>query len=499
MKKFKKIFAVLLTLAMVLGMGMTSFAAKQPQPTDSKEVTVEGVGNTTLYAYQIIDAKYEGAGFTGYVWTELSDKDGEVEFDSTTKKPVGLDSDYITSLARSVTKNDAAVFTNGSNLEVGTWMILAVPNNSNETVYNPMIVSVFYTVDGVEVSSVNAATDNWDIGTSGAFAKSSDITGTVDKKVKDEDKDAAVGSDVQFTLTGTIPSYSAEYVNPVYTLKDTIVKGLSYKVDEDHPITVKVGGSVVDEDEQYTVTSGTNTFSVVFDSSYISSLAGATEAARAVEITYYATVTSDAITEAGQNNVTLEYSRTPGEDGTATTTPKTEYTYTFGFDGVLNKVNEDKEILKDATFTLYDDESLADTSIVGTYTTTDDNSDKIVFNGLDADKTYYLRETAAPNGYTINETVYTVTFENINYNKETATYDVKVTYKDADGNTVTKTSANITYGQSVDTPADSVVNLTIGSLPGTGGIGTTIFTIGGCAIMIIAAALFFASRRKAAK
>ena len=39
----------------------------------------------------------------------------------------------------------------------------------------------------------------------------------------------------------------------------------------------------------------------------------------------------------------------------------------------------------------------------------------------------------------------------------------------------------------------------LASLPGTGGIGTTIFTIGGCAIMIIAAALFFASRRKAAK
>ena len=34
------------------------------------------------------------------------------------------------------------------------------------------------------------------------------------------------------------------------------------------------------------------------------------------------------------------------------------------------------------------------------------------------------------------------------------------------------------------------------SLPSTGGIGTTIFTIGGCLIMIIAAALFFASRRK---
>ena len=44
-----------------------------------------------------------------------------------------------------------------------------------------------------------------------------------------------------------------------------------------------------------------------------------------------------------------------------------------------------------------------------------------------------------------------------------------------------------------------IKNTKIAQLPSTGGIGTTIFTIGGCAIMIIAAALFFASRRRAVK
>ena len=41
-----------------------------------------------------------------------------------------------------------------------------------------------------------------------------------------------------------------------------------------------------------------------------------------------------------------------------------------------------------------------------------------------------------------------------------------------------------------------ILNTKITELPSTGGIGTTIFTIVGCGIMIAAAALFFASRRK---
>ena len=44
-----------------------------------------------------------------------------------------------------------------------------------------------------------------------------------------------------------------------------------------------------------------------------------------------------------------------------------------------------------------------------------------------------------------------------------------------------------------------VADTQLHSLPHTGGIGTTIFTIGGCAIMIVAAGLFFATRRKTQK
>ena len=62
-------------------------------------------------------------------------------------------------------------------------------------------------------------------------------------------------------------------------------------------------------------------------------------------------------------------------------------------------------------------------------------------------------------------------------------------------------------GEVIKVPADPdkwenpfhFANTKLASLPSTGGIGTTIFTIGGCLIMVIAAGLFFASRRKASK
>ena len=82
--------------------------------------------------------------------------------------------------------------------------------------------------------------------------------------------------------------------------------------------------------------------------------------------------------------------------------------------------------------------------------------------GLD-EGNYHFEEVVAPDGYSINELGLTVTVAN-----EDGKRDVQDNFED------TKLSA----------------------LPSTGGIGTTIFTVGGCAIMIVAAGLYFASRRK---
>ena len=75
---------------------------------------------------------------------------------------------------------------------------------------------------------------------------------------------------------------------------------------------------------------------------------------------------------------------------------------------------------------------------------------------------YHFEEVKAPNGYSVN----------------------------SDGLTVQVIENDTTLVE------ENFLDTKLAELPGTGGIGTTIFTIGGCVIMIAAAGLYFASRRK---
>lgn len=99
------------------------------------------------------------------------------------------------------------------------------------------------------------------------------------------------------------------------------------------------------------------------------------------------------------------------------------------------------------------------------------NEGNLTLKGLDESE-YLLTEIQAPNGYSGGVT-------------KTVTIEVN-----DDG-----TKPEVTYGDG----SQNIVNTKLTALPSTGGIGTTIFTIGGCVIMIAAAGLFFATRKKAEK
>lgn len=86
---------------------------------------------------------------------------------------------------------------------------------------------------------------------------------------------------------------------------------------------------------------------------------------------------------------------------------------------------------------------------------------------------YFFQEVVAPDGYSIST-------------NDTAFKMIE-----------TKDAKNVVTGVVAENPQNIfMVDTQISQLPSTGGIGTTIFTIAGCLIMIAAAGLFFASRKK---
>ena len=523
MKKMKKIFAALLTLAMVLGMSMTTFAAgTTPTGDDKTTATVNNVEDgATVTAYQIVEANYNDNGFIGYAAA-----DGVILADAT--KPT---SDEVTAIAKDIKGGtltlESKQMTQGTaadgyasytaELNAGYWLVLVEGSNLVE-VYNPMLVGVYYSVSGSDSTMTSGPVDanaNWTLVTENAYAKSTKPV--IQKTVGEKQNDVAIGDDVDFTITTAIPSYSKQYETVKVVISDTLSAGLTLKADT---IDITVGG------EDYTpgadeLTTTDRGFTLNFPSEYALQNGG-----KAVEITYKAKLNENAGInfDANTNTATLEYSNNPeNSEDTERTSDKT-YTYTFGIDALLYgnhpgyeqttseivKIDEKgniiskvesisstptegvTEVLEGATFTLTN-------NVTGkVYTATTDVNGKLNFEGLDAGE-YTLVETAAPSGFTLDTTEHDVVIS-ATYTAEGLLESYTITIDEEATSTYEATyeGESITNIEST-TETTQIKNTKLSSLPSTGGIGTTIFTIGGCIIMIAAAGLFFASRRKESK
>ena len=104
-----------------------------------------------------------------------------------------------------------------------------------------------------------------------------------------------------------------------------------------------------------------------------------------------------------------------------------------------------------------------------------DSSGLVKLSGLE-EGTYVITETEAPEGYAINTSIPAVTIS-----------DKKI----VDGEQTDVT-------ENVKVSAD-VTDTKLASLPFTGGMGTTLFTAFGVIIMVAAAGLYFANKKKSAK
>ena len=453
MKKMKKLFAMLLTLAMVFGMSMTSFAA----PAATAKITVKNLtanDNTTLNLYQVVKFNNATSSWEVTDWVKNALKSDPSLVDLTTK-PAKIDyaklaEKYLPTPPNAVKENVTTTSCDFTGLEVGAYLITA---SGDTTSYTVMGTGTYdYDEDSNLIKPVSK-----EISAKGE-------TYTVVKTLKDSKQTFVIkGETVTFNIDTVFPSYADANTNRTFTITDTPT---GMKVTG---VKVFVGGSELTENDDYTINGlglkDTNV-TVSFTSDYIGT--SNTHAAAAVRVEVTAVVTSDDGTY--NNKATSDYDSTPSEvvgtSGSITinkTDDKTTLNPLTGAKFSIKKGDTTLEFveLEAGVYTLYTDDTVIPEGKEKVTDVTVNENGSVTVKGLGAGE-YVITETLAPEGYSINNNIPNVTLEKGEHQNRT------IQVKDS------KLSA----------------------LPSTGGIGTTIFTIAGCVIMIAAAGLFFASRKK---
>lgn len=537
-KYMKKLSALALAFVLMLAAAAPVMAATAPQSTDTAAATVKAVPEgLTVTAYQVVKADYDSKGFTGYSAVRsgsiaVPTAPTAAEISALASNKTGLPTKTMTG----ATVSGEYVYT--AQLNAGYWMVLVT--GSDTTVYNPMLVGVYYSKSGSDNTMTGgsvSAGDDWTLNSEVAYAKSTDPT--IKKEIVKSDNttakgdDIAAGGTVTYRVTATMPSYSAQYTNPTVKIKDTLSAALTYKAGT---LKVTVGGTEVSAGAAtYAATAAGQSIEINFASAYILQNGN-----KDIVVTYQAQLSEDAAEygynyDPNKNTVSLKYSNDPSDSSSVGEKTDENYVYTFGIDaslsakgsatttegtdkitteivkvdgtkykeeytyGEVTTTTSDKYCaLEKAEFTLYKSDN---TTVVDVKET--DEKGALSFTGLDAG-TYYLVETKAPEGFTVDSTPHKVVIA-ANYKENGRLESYSITIDDTSTSTYTAT-----YTEDATAPSGTKVTITestqitylkntkIATLPSTGGMGTYLFTIVGVAVMAAAAGMFLARRRRQA-
>ena len=473
MKKYRKIWAVLLTLAMVLGMSMTTMAAAPASKIEVKGLSAQEEETVNLYAAITLN-EAENA------WVVADWAQPYVTLDTANNKYIVTDWAGLSAAAAGtpIQQQHAVGVTNVTfnNVPVGAYVITASGNKIN---YAPMVAETYdNTAETLQAKNAEVTAKS----TGYELTKKQKIEATGNKFVKR-------GETLTFEITTTFPAFEkADSKDNVFTIVDTPT-GL----DITDITSLTVGNAALTKDTDYTMTKDSATGAVTIDLTKYIGKENA-HAGQTVVVTYTAIVTAaEGTADGGIYKNTANAYRNGTETGgdneegwtgdiTLTKTDDAEnekdrkqlngaefevYKNFEEKDGKVTANEADKlYFVKEADgvykLALSKDETNATSTVVATNGT-------VQVKGLD-EGTYWFKETKAPSGYSINAAGKQVTIT-----LPTATDNGKL--------------------QNVSV-SDTLTDTKLSALPSTGGIGTTIFTIGGCAIMIAAAFLFFASRKK---
>ena len=497
MKKMRKIFAVLLTLAMVLAMSIPTFAAGA-----TATITLSGdtlTKDTAIKYVQIVEPDTTGSTL-GWKFSSDTIANEFIKAFKVNDTSVKTADDAISKLIALGVDTNAANGTINASSELGAALnslkgLATREYNISKT--TDEVPSAITGLDKAGLYLVTAEATGYtylpmlayikDNGLGELVDASLTVKGSKDKVTKvidsNDSQSVSVGDEIGYTVTAEYPYYSADAEKKTFTATDTLTNA-TFK---ENSLEIKVAGvdTALVPNTDYTVNEYKDTASLQIAFIYNPDYAGKT-----------VTIKYTAVVGAGEGNVVNKIESNFDKDGDSVTSAKVKFT-------VIKEGKENKK-LPGAEFTLYeysevekegyikvDNASVIDTrteNASGTKTiwvkqvgnpqeTSAEEATKgeTTFVGLDAQKTYCVQETNAPTGYKIQKDYHVLTGAN------STTLEGSKVYTFDNFDDVIVTDENLS------------------ALPSTGGIGTTIFTIAGCLIMVAAAGLFFASRKRTNK
>lgn len=482
MKKMKKILAVILSLAMVLGMSMTAFAAKAGATLEVKGLATYAKQKVDIYEIYRLDDNDNA--WVAADWT----KDTGVTPDNL------ADSNVISALRTAALKTKAtateeskelstgkfASNVNFTGLQAGAYLVI-VTDPTNKTEYSTMVAKTYkYDEKNNLIAPLNesvvAKADKYHTGKE-ADKTNIEVGDLVTYKVKTTVPYQEVKPNGQKLVTEF--KVSDNLTGATFYLTGEAVKGTA-AVN-----TITVNGATVPGFEKLSENlNGQSAFElnlmdlVKDDNTY---------AGQEVVITYTALVNKANLVE---NNATS----TQDPNGTTTKTYSGNATITKyevnttnvlkGAEFVVYRINKETNKKEYAVIDAngwitgqWIEETTENEVPAGlgtTLTTADDGT--VTVKGLKAGD-YYFKEVVAPDGYSINDK------------------DIAFTMAE----TTDKTTGVVTGVAPTQPELIKMYDSKLSALPSTGGMGTTLFTIAGCAIMVAAAGFFFASRKRVNK
>ena len=470
MKKFKKIICLALAMVMMMAMSTVAFAAEAT-------ITVKNADKATLtYAQVIVADQTKSTGWEiveGYedAFKKLPGMENETDTQKLIDAYINADESKRAEALANVPTNKT--FTNGMTVtSAGLYVI-----NGTEEGYTYKTMAAYIGFDantGANKGLVSA--------TLNAKKEPTKVAKKADQKyveLKDE---------IKYTLTATIPYVPEDVVTAnttttsevtLFAINDKLTGG-EYKVEKEGANKGKLAVALTYGNETQTryVDVVNNAFKLDLSdlvnkdntNANLQITAEYVAIATSLEINnnaYPTVVNHDYNVDKDGKDITTKITSFSGKISLVKVDAKNTSTKLAGAEFVVVKKVDNKN-----NYAVLD----ANNKVTG-WTEDKDAASTIVTDangvakaeGFDKDNTYFVEEVKAPQGYALNSTQYEIKWD------------------------TTIQAEAVQEG----TTESAIPNTTLASLPFTGGMGTTIFTVLGVAIMVIAAALYFASKKSA--